>query len=93
MDPQKKKKNSSKKFDFIMFGTSQAVYSGFSTYELLNCGFFWLADSCKNNYCFVKYNKEYSVSITTVKLEKGENEQERWSIQNHSREYLALIIA
>lgn len=39
------------------------------------------------------YNKEHSVSIITVKQEKGEKEQERWIIQNHSREYLALIIA
>lgn len=29
--------------------------------KILNCGFFWLADSCENNYCFVKYTTKSTV--------------------------------
>lgn len=41
-----------------------------SQHKLLNCGFFWLADSCENNYCFVKYTTKITVYQLLVKHER-----------------------
>ncbi len=59
-----------------------------SQHKLLNCVFFWLADSCENNYCFVKY----TTKSTVYQLLQLNMKEKARAMELHWESSLALII-